>query len=299
MGLLTDFRLTVSEKHFGVYGVHVHQNGKTIAEHRFRSDDRENLCSASKTFVSVGIGIAVYEQLLSTDDYVLDYFPEYREMATSGTEKMTVENLLMMATGHIDDGDAAPQMVDRAAHFFSTEVKTEPGTRFYYEDLASYMLGRIIEKVSGERLLEYLKPRLFDKLGIFNPQWHTCPLGHTSCSGGLYLTTEEFSRLGILLLNKGKIGDQQLLSPEFIDQMHGKLIDTSAKMDSETQQGYGYQVWKCTIPNAYRADGMYGQYCVVLEDYQAVVTVTGHYEENGKDILRAVWKDILPQLSRA
>ncbi len=296
MGILTDFKSTVLENDLGVYGIHVHQNGRTIAEHRFRSDDRENLYSASKTFVAVAIGIAEFEGLLTTDDFALSFFPEFRDTASNGTEHIKIKHLLMMASGHVEEDYSKYNEMDRAELFFSTEVKVKPGSRFFYEDLCSYMLGRIIEKLSGKNLLAYLKPRLFDYLGIINPQWHTCQLNHTACSGGLFLTTEEFSRMGILLLNKGRYGEKQILSSEYVDKMHANWIDTSYKFDSESQQGYGYQVWKCTVPNTYRADGMYGQYCVVLEDYKAVVTITGHYEEYGKDVLRSIWKDIVPHL---
>ncbi|WIV13696.1 serine hydrolase [Proteiniborus sp. MB09-C3] len=92
------------------------------------------------------------------------------------------------------------QSKDRAELFFISEMKKEAGSNFYYEDLCTYMLGRIVEKVSGKIMLDYLKPRMFDMLEIVNPQWNTCQHGHTSCSGGLYLNTEEFSRIGIMLL---------------------------------------------------------------------------------------------------
>lgn len=78
--------------------------------------------------------------------------------------------------------------------------------------------------------------------------------------------------------------------------MYTNCIDTSFKLDSESQQGYGYQVWKCTLPNTYRAGGMYGQYCVILKDYNAIITITGYYEEYGKRVLRVIWKEIVPHL---
>lgn len=296
MGILTDFRLSVAERNLGVYGIHVHQNGKTLAEHRFRSNDRENLCSASKTFVAVAVGIAEFEGLLTLKEKVLNFFPEYQSIATQGSEKMTIEHLLQMSSGHSVEHNSKYNEIDRAELFFTTELTEEPGKVFYYEDLCTYMLGRIIEKLSGQNLLVYLKPRLFDKLDIINPQWHTCQKGHTACSGGLYLTTEEFSRLGVLLLNKGVHNNQVIITSDYVKQMHSSWIDTSYKLDVESKQGYGYLVWNCTIPNSYRADGMYGQTCVVLEDYNAVVTFTGHNEEYGEETLRVIWRDDLPHL---
>lgn len=151
-------------------------------------------------------------------------------------------------------------------------------------------------RLTSAHLLDYLKPRLFNKLNIVNPQWHRCHLGYTACSGGLYLTTEEFSRIGILLLNRGWYDNAQILSSEFVDDMHSHWMDTSFKLDPESQQGYGYQVWNSTLPNTYRADGMYGQYCLILKDYNAVVTITGHNEDYEKEVLRVVWKEIVPFL---
>jgi len=296
MSLLSDFRLSVHENNLGVYGIHIHQDGHTIAEHRFRSNDRENLYSASKAFVGIGIGIAIDQGLLNLNDKVLSFFPEFECIASKGSELISIENLLMMSSGHDSEDWSKFHTMDRAKLFFMSEVINEPGKIFFYEDLCSYMLGRVIEKLTNMTMLAYLKIHLFGKLNIINPQWHTCNNGHTACSGGLYLTTEEFSRLGVLMLNKGLYNDKRVVSEEYIKKMISKGLDTSFKLDSESQQGYGYHLWHCTKKNTYRADGMYRQACVVLKDYNAVVTYTGHNEEYGNDTLRAVWQDILPQL---
>ncbi len=199
-----------------------------------------------------------------------------------------------MSSGHLSEEFSSYNSIDRAELFFVTEMKKEAGSTFYYEDLCTYMLGRIIEKVTGETLLAYLKTRLFDKLEIINPQWHTCQLEHTACSGGLFLTTEEFSRLGITLLQKGVYNDNHVIPADYVKRMQTNWIDTTSKNHAETQGGYGYQVWKCTPENTYRADGRYGQMCIVLNDYNTVITVTAHNEEEHKDILTAIWADILP-----
>ncbi|HHT91515.1 MAG TPA: serine hydrolase [Firmicutes bacterium] len=296
MGLLTDFRLSVLEGNLGVYGVHVYQSGKTIGEHRFRSDDRENLYSGSKTFASVGVGIAEGEGRFELSDCVLDFFPELQHMAYPGSEKMTIKHLLQMSSGHMFEDFDRFKSGDLAKLFFSMEMKEAAGSRFFYENLCTYMLGRVVEKVSGQTLLDYLKPRLFDPLEIFNPQWHLCPYGHTMAATGLYLTTEEFSRLGIMLLQKGVYKGRQIVAADYVKRMRAEWVDTSSHMDEEGRCGYGYQVWNCTPPNTYRADGMYGQLCVILGDYDAVITVTSHNEGEASDILRAMWTQILPKL---
>ncbi|GAA0765369.1 serine hydrolase domain-containing protein [Clostridium subterminale] len=241
MGLLSDFRLSVIEKNLGVYGIHVYQNGKTLVEHRLQSNDRENLYSASKTFASVGIGIAESEGRLRLSDYVLDFFPEYKDIAYSGSKKIIIRHLLQMSSGHMFEDFSQYNSKDIAELFFITEMKKEAGSNFYYEDLCTYMLGRLVEKVSGKIMLEYLKPRMFDMLEIVNPQWNTCQHGHTSCSGGLYLTTEEFSRIGITLLQNGVYKDKQIIPVYYVSLLHSDWVDTTSKNDDETRGGYGYQ----------------------------------------------------------
>ena len=295
--ILSGFIEEVKDEDLGVYGIHVYKDGKTIAEYRFRSNDRENLCSASKTFTAVGVGIAEKEGLISIEDSVLSYFPEYRRIAKEEAKDIKIVHLLQMTTGHSSQSIQGEKIDDLVELFFKLEITNPIGKVFYYDEIGAYMLGRIIEKVSGcKTFLDYLKPRLFDYLEIDNPQWHTCKLGHTDCSGGLYLTTEEFSRIGILLMQKGVYKGKIIITEDFVERMHSSWIDTQMKFDEETKQGYGYLVWKCTIPNSYRADGMYGQFCIVLEDYNAVITVTSHNEGNSKDILRSIWKNILPFL---
>ncbi|HKM43582.1 MAG TPA: serine hydrolase domain-containing protein, partial [Limnochordia bacterium] len=181
MSLLTDFRLSVLEKNLGVYGIQIYQAGKKLAEHRFRSDDKVNLYSASKTFASVGVGIAEDEGRLRLTDYVLDFFPELKDLAQPGAEKITIEHLLQMSSGHMFEDFGRYTEGDLAKLFFAMEMNAEAGSSFYYENLCTYMLGRIVEKVSGQNMLNYLRHRLFDKLEIFNPQWHMCPGGHTFC----------------------------------------------------------------------------------------------------------------------
>ncbi len=303
------FRLSVAEQHLGVYGIHIlHEDpatGRRVAEeHRFRADDRVCLYSASKTFTSVGVGIAIEEGLLSLEDRLLDAFPDDAADAAPGVGDITVRHLLTMTAGSPftwfepgqKDGD------DWLGAFFQTPLVAEPGTRFEYSNSCTYALGRLIEHHSGLTLRDYLLPRLFGPLGIRNPQWHTCPQGHTIAASELFLTTSELARLGETLLDGGSYRGMRIVPASYVDAMHADWVDTrlgrGADRDVDPEgEAYGLQVWRCTVPGAWRADGMYGQFSVVLPDQRACVTVTSHREGNIDDILRAVWRDVLPQLA--
>lgn len=299
ISLFNQFRLTAAEQNLGVYGIHLYQEGKGSISHRFRSNDRECLYSASKTFCSVAVGICQDEGKLRLSDPVISYFPEFEKLASSGSEKITLRDLLHMAAGKdvalfsVDE----EQYVDWAELFFKDPMQREPGEKFFYANACTYMLGRVVEKVSGKNLREFLMPKLFEPLEIFNPQWETCPTGHTIAATGLYLTTEELSRMGRLLLQNGVYHDRQIVSAEYVSAMQNDIISTAHWVpDSEHMQGYGYQVWRCTQPGVYRLDGMYGQFSVIDPEKKAVATVTAHNEKCPNDIVRAVLNDVFPLL---
>ena len=297
--LLHAFRLTVLERNLNVYGVHVYQKDEGSIEHRFRSDDNVNLYSASKTFTSVGVGICLDDGLLQLTDKVLFFFPEYRSLAAQGSGEITVLDLLHMASGKESFWCAGEQEreMDVAETFFRLEMTAKPGERFFYSNYCTYMLGRIIEAVTGKLLRDYLLDKLFIPLDIPNPQWDTCPKRHTLAASGLHLKTSQLAKLGRLLLQEGEYEGQRIVGAEYVRAMQTDIISTHhASEDPESASGYGYQVWKCTPPGIFRADGMYGQFSIVVPSKAAVITLTSHNEHAINDIIRAVFSDILPLL---
>jgi len=295
--LLTGFRLRNAEQRLGVHGVHVHREGHPPVEHRFRADDTVEVYSASKTFVAVAVGIARAEGLLGLDDAVVEFFPGAPH--ADGAEAMTVRHLLHMSSGstatwHTPVRGEEPDLLGA---FLTAELVAEPGSRFFYSNACSYVLGRIVHAVSGQDLRDYLVPRLFDPLGIGNPQWLRCPQGHSLGGVGLQLRTSELARLGRLLLQDGRWEGSSLVPADFVAAMHGDVVTAEGFPDPESQAGYGYHVWGCTRFGAWRADGKYGQFSVVLPRHRAVVTTTAHHEGAQNDILRAIWDEVVPLLT--
>lgn len=300
--VLDSFRLRVAERDLAVYGVHLYVEGEGETEHRFRSDDRVHLWSASKTFTALAVGMCVAEGRLALADAVLDHFPEYAPAAAPGSGAITLRDLLHMASGkeygmfQETDEDVIDR-TDWAELYFAGEVSTTPGSHFFYANANTYMLGRVVEQVSGQVLRDYLVPRLFGPLGIRNPWWNTCPRGHNLGAYGLQLRTSELARMGRLLLQDGRWDDRELVPAEYVRAMHTDVIDTGQHFpDTESDSGYGYQVWRNTVPGTFRADGLYGQFSIVLPEQRAVVTTTSHNEHNANDIIRAVFADIVPRL---
>ena len=301
--ILSDFRKTCVEHRLHVYGVHLYQEGQGSARHMFRSDDRVHLWSASKTFTSLAVGMCLDEGRFSLSDHILSHFPQYTAVAAPGTENITIRDLLQMRSGKeyemFDETD--PVVIDGtdwAKLFFTEPLVTEPGTHFYYSNPCTYMLSRLVERTTGQTTRDYLMPRLFGPLGILNPWWVTCPRGHSIGAYGLQLSLDEFSLLGRLLLQEGMWDDDALVSREYVHAMHTDIVDPVQHFPSaEWNVGYGYQTWCCSRPGSFRADGRYGQLCIVLPDLRAVVTITGHNESRVQDTLAAVFADLVPKLS--
>jgi CubicO group peptidase (beta-lactamase class C family) len=298
---LDPLRGTATEKNLGLYGIHICRSGEEPLTYRWRSDDKVCLYSASKTFTSAGVGICADEGRLSLTDKVIGFFPEYRGIASEGSGEISIRDLLHMSSGkrvfYFSGTEEEMETHDWAELFFKDPMKEKPGEGFFYSNACTYMLSRIVEKVTGSTLRNYLVPRLFDPLGIFNPQWHTCPGQHTLGASGLYLKTDEFARLGQVFLNGGTYKDKRIVSTKYIDlAVNDKISSNVESEDPETLLGYGYQAWKCSYGDAYRMDGLYGQFCIIFPEKETVVTITAHNESHPYDILRAVYTDIMPNL---
>ena len=295
VGLL-ELRRAVAERGLGLEGVHISRADRPPVWFRWVSDERRDVYSVSKTFTSVAIGIAQGESLLKLDDTVLTHLPQLADTAAPGVEELTVRHLLSMTAG-IDyrwDDATIDHLGDPARDFLAAAPIAMPGTCYLYRGTNSYVLGRIIAAVSGTDLRDFLMPRLFQPLGINNPQWQRCPLGFPLGAVGLFLRTDEIARLGHTLLNGGCYDGRRLVAADYVDLMHTQATPTGR--DEPDNQIYGLHCWHCARDDAWRMDGIYGQFCIMFPNQHACVTVTGHYEGPTTDILDAIWTELVPYL---
>jgi CubicO group peptidase (beta-lactamase class C family) len=295
--LLDDFFSVNRERELGVYGVHVHQEGRAPVEGRLRSDDRVNLYSVSKTFTSVALGIAEAEGRLSVDDLLLDHFPELRPIAADGVEEMTLRQFATMCSGtsHEWFADMRVDAVDLLHEIVAAPIDAVPGTRFAYTDSGPYVIGRVIARATGADVRAYLLPRVFAPLDLHNPAWHSCPLGFPFAASDLFLRTGELARFAQLLLQEGEWEGRQLVPASYVRRMCTEPADTSSITAGERfTYGYGLGVW-IDRAGMYRMDGRYGQYAVICPQRRAAVTVTAHSERE-VDLLDAIHELILDRL---
>jgi len=260
--------------------------------------------STSKSFTATAVGLAVAEHKLSLADKVISFFPQYLpDTSNPNLAALTVKDVLTMSVGQDPDPTVTTVQHDTnwVKAFLHTSIVYKPGTRFLYNSLGTYMLSAIVQKVTRQKEIDYLKPRLFDPLGISGMDWETDPMGINTGGWGLRIKTEDMAKFGQLFLQNGKWHGRQVLPANWVKEASTKKIDQepdapqSRKDSSDWLQGYCYQMWRCRH-NAYRGDGAYGQYIIVLPEQDAVIAITSE-TSNMQDELDLVWKHLLPSLT--
>ena len=286
-------------------GVELHslmvlRHGHVVAERwwrPYRPETAHLLYSLSKSFTSTALGLAVGEGLVDLDATVLSYFPEYDRVVTDERSRsIRVRHVAAMASGHDDEtferalvaGDGDP-----LRGFLLIPPDREPGTVFAYNQPCTYAVSAIVQRVSGGSLTAYLRPRLYEPLGIAPFGWLTDARGRELGYSGLHVPTEAIARLGQLYLRGGEWGGRRLLSAEWVAEATRAHVAT-VRPDPDWNQGYGFQFWRSR--HGYRGDGAYGQLMVILPEADAVVAITSQSPDM-QGLLDALWAHLLPALT--
>ena len=300
---INNFIEAVSKSKHELHSFMILRHGKVVSEgwwNPYRNDLKHTLYSCSKSFTATAIGFAVSERKLTVNDKVISFFPEdLPNQISSNLAELKIKDLLSMSVGHEKEPSNIISTSDNwVKEFLNTPIKYQPGTKFLYNSPATYMLSAIVQKVTGQRVIDYLKPRLFDPLGISGIDWEIDPKGINTGGWGLRLKTEDMAKFGQLFLQKGKWNGKQILPASWVEEASTMKIlqdpnaTQSRKDSSDWLQGYCYQMWRCRN-NGYRADGANGQFIIVLPDKDAVIAITAEAPDMQGEI-NLIWKHLLP-----
>ncbi len=296
-----------------LHSIMILKHGEVVYEKWFNGHSAETphpMFSVSKTFTAIAVGLAINEGKLNLTDPVVKFFPDQLPDEPSDYLKaMTVRDLLTMTCGHDEEPNSSrADSVDWVESFLAWPVKHQPGEYYLYNSIGTYMLSAIVQKVTGEKLIDYLDTRLFQPLNINRPTWDESPQG-INCGGwGLNIKTEDMAKLGQLFLQKGKWNGKQVVPAEWLKEMSSYQVPSAPsgtrfedlekaglnKDNNEWVQGYGYQMWICRH-NAFRADGYAGQYIMVFPDRDAVLVLTTS-SSLYQPYIDLIWEFLLPVL---
>jgi CubicO group peptidase (beta-lactamase class C family) len=294
----------LAERSVECHSLMVVRHGHVIAEgwwSPFSADRPHLLYSLTKSFTSIAVGFAVQDGLLALDDRVVDLLPDHVPPdAGAWARQLTVHHLLSMATGH--RADTLPEAWslhpgDLVKGFLRVPPQDPPGTRHAYNNSTSFVLARIVERVTGRPIEELLDERLFGPMGVRPVEWDRVGSGATFGFQGLHLTTEAVAAFGELLLRDGRWHGKQLVTAEWVRLATAHHIETLQSDDglrtADWLEGYGYQFWRSR--HGYRGDGALGQFCLVVPEADLVVAMTAATAVM-QEALDAVWECLLPGL---
>ena len=257
--------------------------------HTFWRNTIHDVRSAGKSITALLIGVAIQEGLIENiNQDVYSFFQEadYPFMRKD-FQQIQLRHLLDMSSG-LDADTNDPRSKGHVGHWinkdswksFLLQVPTihKPGTKWVYADINAVLLGAVIEEVTGKSLKDYAREKLFDPLGIREFYWYANESNETGGAGNLYLTTLDFAKMGLLVLNKGMWNGSQIINPDFIDRIFERTFDISH--DSPFADSYGTMWYKARRTFGGKsfeyifASGNGGNHLVVIPAKSMVIALT-------------------------
>lgn len=243
----------------------------------YTADTKHRMFSITKSFVSVAIGLLAEEGRLSLDDFIISHFPEKLDNITPSPylAQMTIRDMLAMTSCHAKTTYKAPGCTDWVGSFFTTPPSHAPGTTFSYDTSATHTLCALVEKLTGMKLLDYLRVKFLDDIGFSKDAYVIeAPGGESLGGSGLMCTPMDLLRFIYVISKNGCPDGKQMLPESYIKAAISRQSDTYGKSATwEEMQGYGYQFWM-TSHGGYACYGMGGQYALVYPEKNIIVVTT-------------------------
>lgn len=302
--VLENFYLEIEKNKMPLHCFTLLRHGKVVTtgcRYPFTKDMNHMMYSTSKTVTSLAVGILIDEGRINLDDKIVDFFPEKITGPLHEYNAMrTVEHLLTMTGGEAGTTESIDRSYpDWVKTYLNTPPRVKPGTLFGYDNSATHVLSAIIQKVSGEKLMDYLTPRLFGPLGIEGAYWEE-QMGVNTASRGFHCSIEDIAKIAQLVLQKGKWNGKQLISKKYLEAATKNRIEVTNFGNIDGSPGYGYKFWMYR-DGAYGGNGVGGQHFIVYPKYDVVWAFTGnffdYYGNGSAQFMHMAWPLLFDNIS--
>ncbi len=262
------------------HAVVVLRNGRVLSTASFGAYDLgipHVTHSAAKSIVSLAIGMLVDEDRLSLDDRVVEIFADRATPFARLTHRnLTVRHLLTMTSGVVYNEVASVTETDWVGRYLESVRLSEPGAVFFYNSMNTYLLSAIVKQVTGQGLVDFLQPRLWEPLGITGIFWERCPKGIEKGGWGLYIRLEDLAKVGQLVLQQGVWNGRRLISEAWLRD----ATTAQRKLDEELGGfDYGFHTWVGRTRPSFLFNGMFGQNVLGFPETGVLVAVNaGNHE---------------------
>lgn len=255
-----------------------------------KADENHRMYSQTKSYVGMAIGQLIAEGKLGLQDKIIDYFPEYLPKEVHPyLAAQTIEHMLNMHTCFTDCPWFENHGGDRVKYYFSMKPVHYPGTVYYYDSTGSFILGALVQKITGKTFLDYLKDTALRKIGFSeSSKVLTCPGGFAWGDSALLCTARDMLLFGRLLANKGEWNGEQLLDKKAVEDTIGTKHTCGGNGGYLfTSHGYGRQVWH-TCEESFAFFGMHNQYMIHNPKTDITFVCTAGCQRGGSGIAKEV-----------
>lgn len=288
--VLRDFFDELKSKEYRFKNIMILRKGKVVAEctrYPFVAEMPHTMFSFSKAITAIAIGFAIHEGLLRLDTTIEELFGDsYSEKLMKKNEGITVRHLLNMTAGKsvsLFDNKENGKWLDS---FLKSSRYAKPGEKFKYISENTYVLGRMLAKVSGLTISEYLKPRLFEPLGMNIPFWEKDELGFDAGGWGIFMNIEDMAKLGQCFLQNGVWNTVQVIPEGWVEAMTTPYTRGLYGLDAKNL-GFGFNTWCGREDGYFRFEGLYSQFAFFYPREEACVVI------NCSDIKHKVIYDLV------
>ena len=253
----------------------------------FHKDYLHRMYSVTKSFVSLAIGFLEQDGLICLDDPICKYFPKETEnQHDENMRNQTIRHMLMMSTAKMGGPYWFwPRITDRVAQYFDNQSPlTRPsGTIFSYDSSGSFIMGALVERITGKTLMDYLREKMFRKIGVSEEAYCLkCPGGHSWSDSAILCKPTDLLKTSRFTLNRGKWNGEQILNEQYVVDATSKQIDNNFNGGVSIESyGYGYQFWR-TRDNSYFFNGMGCQFAVCSPDSDMILIYNGDNQGNSQ-----------------
>ena len=274
----------ITENKWNVFGVEVYKDGKLLHSFGDTKDNIHDIYSATKTILSVALGIAIDKGMIDIDKCILDYLPKdytdnMKAPSKEAFEKITVRRLMTMSVGGFPfrpEGDNWLKSV--------LELEPQEAEVFNYSNVSAFLAGVALDTALGEDLGLFIEREIFKPLNITDYKYGRSPEGYFYGASKMKLSVHDLSKIGLLLTNGGVYEGKRILSKEYTD-----MATSVQQMNREG--GYGFFVWK--YRNGFSINGKLKQKCYCLPEEGIVITYLAHIEEDTPELKESMERYIL------
>ena len=281
-----EFIEDIEKNNWNVYGVEVYENGALTHSYGDTSENIYEIYSATKSVLSIAVGIAYDRGLIKLDNSILEYMPATKRNSMTEEQKktfetITIHRLLTMSVGDLPFRPEGDSYLDFS---LSCKINHPEEKVFHYNNISAYLVGVALSTAIGEDLGTFIENNILAPLNITQYEYGRCPEGYFHGASQMKMTVHDLSKIGILLYNKGTYNNNRILSEEYIN------MATSVQQTNRGY-GYGYFIWK--YKEGFSINGKWGQKCYCLPDRGLIITYMSHMEDDSQYLQSSMEKNVL------